>query len=393
MEKELDLLSKHYKEDRQVRWRLVLGDDDQKQAPLEGDALQIDQVLGALYDSPSKGKKRRGDLSASAPRVARWLGDIREYFPSTVVRVLQNDALEKFNLHQLMLEPEMLEAIEPDVNLLANLISLKDVIPAHSKETARQIVQKLVDELMQKIQSSMEQAVRGALNRAQTTRRPRANDINWGKTIRSNLKNYQQEYQTVIPDHLLGFGRKSQGLLQDIVLCVDQSGSMASSVVYASIFAAVLASIRSIATQLIVFDTAVVDLTEKLADPVDVLFGTQLGGGTDIDQAVAYSASKITRPEKTTMVLITDLYEGGNEKQLIQRVAALVESGVNLITLLALNDDGAPSYDHQLAKTFSQLNIPVFACTPDLFPDLMASALQRQDITEWTAKHDVVIQS
>ena len=184
------------------------------------------------------------------------------------------------------------------------------------------------------------------------------------------------ERRTIIAEKLIGYGHKRSSL-RDIVLCVDQSGSMAASVVYSGIFGAVLASIRAVRTRMIVFDTAVVDLTEELQDPVDLLFGTQLGGGTDINRALAYCQGLVRRPEETILVLISDLYEGGNRAEMLKRAAALTGSGVQLIALLALNDDGAPSYDHGLAAALAGLGAPAFACTPDLFPELMATAIRR----------------
>lgn len=382
--------------ERQRRWRLVLGGGgaDGIGCGLQGQDAAIDRALGALYNAEGldgEGAPQRGaGLEGSAPRVARWLGDIREYFPSSVVRVLQQDAIERLNLRQLLLEPEILQAVTADVHLVATLMSLRNLAPDHAKATMRQVVQQVVDELLQRLTHPMQQAVRGSLNRALRNNRPRPNEINWERTIRANLKHYQPAYQTVIAERLIGYGRQQRQAVKEIVLCVDQSGSMATSVVYASIFAAVLASIPALKTQLVVFDTAVVDMTDLLADPVDVLFATQLGGGTDINRAIAYCETRIDRPTETTLVLISDLYEGGLTAELVKRVARLVESGVNVITLLALNDDGAPAYNHELAQRFADLGAPAFACTPDLFPDLMAAALQREEIGPWLASRGIV---
>jgi len=378
--------------ERLRRWRLVLGGEDNQS--LSGDDARLDAVLAALYgpdgETGEQEGKRSAGLGASAPRVARWLGDIREFFPTPVVQVMQKDALERLNLQQLLLEPEMLEAVEADVHLVATLVSLNRVIPERSRDTARQVVRKLVDDLMERLRGPMEQAVRGSLDRSRRTRRPRHTDIDWLRTIRANLRHYQPEHGTVVPETLIGYARRRRQALQEVVLCVDQSGSMASSVVYASIFAAVLASLPSLATRLVVFDTAVVDLTELLADPVEVLFATQLGGGTDINRAVAYCQQGIQRPETTTFVLITDLCEGGSGGELVKRAASLVASGVNLVTLLALNDDGAAYYDQRMAARFAALGSPTFACTPDRFPDLMAAALQREDLNQWAAEREIV---
>ena len=390
-------------EERLRRWRLILGGGSADGICLGGKGtgsgsssadgtgiglsktdIAIDKALEALYDSD-----RSGGLGASSPNVARWLGDIRTYFPSSVVRVMQKDALERLNLRQMLLQPEMLEAVEPDVHLVADLLSLNRVMPGKTKETARLVVRRVVEELQRKLANPTRQAVMGSLNRATRNRRPRHNEIDWNRTIRANLKHYQPDYRTIIPETRIGYGRKRSSL-RDIILCVDQSGSMATSVVYASIFAAVLASLPAVKTQLVVFDTSIVDLTEQLQDPVEVLFGTQLGGGTDINRALGYCQGLVRNPTETILVLISDLYEGGNNAEMLKRVAALVASGVQFITLLALNDDGAPYFDHSNAAKMAGFGIPSFACTPDQFPDLMAATINRQDIGKWAAAQDIV---
>lgn len=386
--------------ERLRRWRLVLGQDAEaglgmggggadKGGALSGRDLGIDKALGALYDDNGE---RSGGLGGSSPRVARWLGDIRNYFPSSTVRIMQQDAFERLNLKQMLLEPEMLEQVDADVHLVTTLLSLNKIIPAQTKETARMVVRKVVEELEKKLATSMVQAIRGALNRALHTYRPRFNEIDWDRTIRLNLKNYQPKQGTVIIERLVGHEHKQKrrSSLQDIVLCVDQSGSMASSVVYSSVFGAVLATLKAVSTSMVVFDTSVVDLTKDLEDPVDLLFGTQLGGGTDINQALGYCQQIITRPAQTILVLITDLYEGGDTKGMLRHAAELVQSGVQVICLLALSDDGAPSFDQRNAAALAQMGILSFACTPDKFPDLMAAAIQRQDLNMWAAKNDIV---
>jgi hypothetical protein len=380
--------------ERERRWRLVLGggDADGLQVKLQGGDSAVDAALGALYDGtlvhgssgPGQGQDRRGGLGKSAPSVARWLGDIRTYFPGSVVRVLQKDAVERLNLRHLLLEPELLNAMEPDIHLVTTLLALKNVIPDKSKETARRVVQNVVDDLIRNLTQHTRQTITGSLNRANRTRNPRFRDIDWHRTIRANLQHYQPDYQTIVPVNRIGLSRKRTAL-RDIVLCVDESGSMATSVVYASVFAAVLATLPSVTTRMVVFDTAVVDLTPLLVDPVDVLFGTQLGGGTDIARALRYCETLVRRPEETILILISDLYEGGNVQELYDRVSKLVAAGVQVIALLALSDDGAPAYDHRNAEFFASLGIPTFACTPDRFPDLMAVAIERRDVAAWVA--------
>jgi hypothetical protein len=354
----------------------------------EGDA-QRDAVLQELYRDPEA--PRRGGLEGSAPRVARWLGDIRTYFPKSVVQVMQRDAMDRLGLRRLLLEPEMLTTVQPDVALVSTILGLSGIIPERSRATARAVVRQVVDDLERRLAAPTRQAITGALNRAVRTHRPRRPaDIDWNRTILANLSHYQPDYRTVIPERLVGYGRRSQRVLRDIVLCIDQSGSMASSVVYASVFGAVMASLRSVETRLVVFDTSVVDLTEQMTDPVDVLFGVQLGGGTDIAGALGYCESVITRPRETILVLISDLYEGGVQEDLQRRAGSFVDAGVQMIALLALSDDGAPSYDHENATMLAGLGVPAFACTPDLFPELMAAAIEKRDIGHWAADKGIV---
>ncbi len=380
--------------ERLRRWRLILGGNeaDGLNCPLSAVDAAIDGAMEALYESQGDakgGKRRSAGLGASSPNVARWLGDIRQYFPTSVVRILQQDAMERLNLRQLLLEPELLEQVEPDVHLIADLLSLSGVMPRKTKETARIVVRKCVEEIQRRLAEPMRQAIAGALNRAVRNRRPRHNEIDWHRTIRANLKHYQPEYKTVVPEIRIGYGRK-RSALRDIILCIDQSGSMATSVVYSGIFGAVLASLPAVRTQVVVFDTAVVDLSDKLSDPVEVLFGTQLGGGTDINQALTYCQGLIRQPSETIMVLISDLIEGGVRENLIKRAASIIGSGATLITLLALSDDGAPVYDHQNAADLAAIGSPAFACTPELFPDLMAAAIMRRDIAQWAAANNIV---
>jgi Mg-chelatase subunit ChlD len=376
-------------EERERRWRLVVGGEDEA---LPQSEQRMSQALTALYgNGADEEKKKRGSLGASAPGVARWMGDIRSFFPKSVVHVVQKDALDRLGLQRMLLEPELLSAMEADVNLVASLVSLRGVMPEKTKATARQVISKVVAELMERLERKTAEALRGSLDRSRRSSRPRFADIDWPRTIRANLKHYQPSHAAIVPERLVGFVRRQRRLvdLDEVVLCVDQSGSMMTSVVYSSIFAAVMASLPVVRTKLVCFDTVVLDLTDELADPVDVLFGIQLGGGTDINQAVAYCAGKIERPSKAHLILVTDLYEGGNSEELLVRLARLVGAGVNVIVLLALSDEGRPGFDAALSARVAALGIPVFACTPDQFPLLMATALKRQDVSAWAAGLDI----
>lgn len=374
--------------ERLARWRLLLGRESEGEldVSLVPRERRIDEALSGLYRHDGE---RRGGLGQSAPKVAHWLGEIREFFPASVVQVMQRDAIDRLGLRQLLLEPEVLATVERDVHLLATIVALKDAVPAKAKAMARQIVGEVVRELLRRLGSATQQAVVGALRRSSRTNRPRHHEIDWHRTIRANLRHYQEEFNTIVPERRIGFARR-RSALRSVILCVDQSGSMAESVVYAGIFGAVLASVPALDTRVVAFDTAVVDLSDHLQDPVDLLFGVQLGGGTDIAPALEYCAGLVTRPADTILVLISDLFDGGPTGAAMRRAKALRDAGVRMIVLLALDDRGRPTYSEQLAGSLAAIGIPSFACTPDRFPDLMAAAIEGRDITQWAEERGIV---
>ncbi|MCS7028279.1 MAG: VWA domain-containing protein [Bacteroidia bacterium] len=383
------------------KWDLLLGT---VQEDLQDDWKHIDECISFLYgkskndnnscdeegqknqeyqsndgqkevQQTSKKQTKKREKFKGASGINKWLGDVRTYFNHELVQVMQQDAIEKFGIEKILLsDPKVIENIEPDINLVSILVKLSKSLSKEKKESARAIVEKIVQELIKRLHQHTENAIRGAINKSIVTLRPRHNEINWHRTIRANLKHYQHEYNTIIPEKRYGFGHKRHGL-KHLFLCIDRSGSMSNSVVYSSIFACVMASIPTLKTHLIIFDTEIVDLTDELDDPVELLFGIDVGGGTDINRALAYCEGKIVRPEDTVLVLVSDLYEGGDSKEMLSRCQALVQNNVKLITLLALDDEGAPSYDRYHAEYLQSLGIPCFACTPDLFPDMMAAAI------------------
>ena len=372
--------------ERLRRWRLVLGgpEADGTGSDLHGDDLRVDAVLAAVYDSSGaerrssgRGSGRTGGLGRSAPKVARWLGDIRKYFPRQVVQVMQRDAIERLDLRQLLLEPELLESVEPDIHLVTLLVELNQLLPDETRATARLVVAKVLNDLEARLTDRTRVAIHGALARANRSRRPRPGDIDWLRTVHANLKHWQPKYRTVIPERLVGFGRRRHSLAKHVIIAIDQSGSMADSVVYASLFGAVLAKLPALQTRMIAFDTAVTDLTPVLHDPVDVLFGVQLGGGTDIAQALTYCRQIISCPADTVLIVISDLFEGGNADLMRARVLELVRSGVRVLCLLALSDEGAPVHDRSMAADLVALGATVMASTPDRFPEVLAAALAR----------------
>jgi len=387
--------------ERLRRWRMVLGAGDSESPDgtgvnLAGEDNQMDAALSALYDAPpstgqrGRSTRRAGGLGGSAPNVARWLGDIRKYFPTGVVQVMQRDAIDRLNLQRMLLEPELLASIEPDIHLVTTLLALQHLLPDTTRATARLVVAKVVAELQDRLAQPTLQTVRGALARATRTRRPRHSDIDWGRTVLANLNHYQPQLKTVIPHRLIGYSRRTTALRRDVIIAIDQSGSMSESVVYASVFGAALASVQSLQTYLVAFDSAVADLTERTHDPVDVLFGIQLGGGTDINRAMGYCQSLISRPSDTVLILISDLYEGAPGSDFVARIAAMARSGVTCVALLALSDDGAPAFDRAAASALAELGVPAFACTPGAFPGLVAAAINRDDLGIWAGEHGLI---
>ena len=363
------------------RWQLMLGANEEL-GGLRGSLQVMDRALGALYNTGDDAEDRRGGLGASAPSVTRWLGDIRNYFPSRVVRVMQTDAIERLGVRSLLTEPEVLETLEPDVHLVATLAQLSSVIPERSRATARAVVAKVARQVEERIADRLQQSVLGALNRASRTSRPRPGDIDWNRTIAANLKNYLPEHRTVVPERLIGYGRRHLGVQREFAICLDQSGSMATSVVYASIMAGVMASLRTLRTSLVAYSTDIADLTEALADPVDVIFGAQLGGGTDTSPALEYCRRTITRPSAAVLLLISDLYDS-DPKRMLEHIARIQADGVRVVVLLTLSDDGLPFYNHDVAASLGDMGVPAFGCTPDAFPDLIAAAIQGEDLGRW----------
>ena len=378
-------------QDQLRRWRLILGKDAQAslsgfcggELQLSADQVLMDEALAAIYDeTEGEGRGRRSaGLGGSAPRLAKWLGDIRTYFTEDVVTVIQQDAIQRKGMDQLLFEPEMLKNVQPNVQLVGTLMSLRGQIPERTKETARMVVRAVVEKIKLALEQKIRQAVLGALNRNEHSPIPHANSIDWKWTIGRNLKNYNQDLKKLIPERVYFFSRAQRTNNWTVIVDMDQSGSMADSVVYGAVCGSIFASLPALDTRVVAFDTEVVDLTEKCGDdPVDMLFGVQLGGGTDINKSVAYCEQFIQEPGRTLFILLTDLYEGGNEAQLVRRLGEMVAAGVRVICLLALSDSGTPSFDDRLARRLAGLGIPCFACTPQRLPDLLEGALRGHDL-------------
>lgn len=378
-------------EDRIKRWRLILGEESEAEFSAMGDtSLNVeqdlmDQALAAIYDNTSSGGgfgARGAGKGPSAPVVSKWLGDVRSLFDKELVSIIQADAMERCGLKQLMFEPELLEKLEPDLNLASMMLTLKDQIPKRSKEQVRSFIAQIVEEINRLLADDIRRAVTAAVDRRRHSPIPSAAALDYKETIRRNLKNYNPDLKKLVPERFYFYDRTSKNISNryTVILDVDQSGSMGESVIYSSVISCILASLRSLKTHIVAFDTNVVDLTEKCDDPVDLLFGFQLGGGTDIEKSVAYCQQLIDTPKKTLFFLISDLMEGGSRAGLLRRLGEMKDSGVSVICLLAIADGGRPYYDEQIAGRIASMGIPCFACNPQKIPQLLERALKGQDL-------------
>ena len=371
------------------RWRLILGSDAEQQinnmggAGLSAEELLMDSALSHIYGNDGvsgKGAGKAGGNGMSSPQITKWLGDLRSLFAPMEIKVIQNDAIERWGLKQLLFEPEMLDGLEPDISTASLLLMLKDQIPKRAKENARIYISKIVEDINRRLSDDLKRSVTAAVNRREHSPIPSAAALDYKLTVRRNLKNYSPELKTILPEKFYFFERASKSASRTIILDIDQSGSMGESVIYSSVMGCILASMNSVKTHIVAFDTKVTDLTELCSDPVELLYGIQLGGGTDIEKSVAYCSELVAEPDKTTMFLITDLYEGGNRNGLIRRIGELKESGVNIIVLLAISDRGKPCYDSSLAEKIASMDIPCFACPPEKLPELLELAIKRRSL-------------
>lgn len=372
------------------RWRLILGSETEQSftgmggGALSQEELLMDGALSAIYGGPgegfSGGSGPTGGRGPSSPVISKWLGDLRSLFDPEIVAVVQNDAIERKGLKQLLLEPELLEGLEPDLNLASTLLMLKDQIPKKSKESARRFIRKIVEEINKMLENDVRRAVTAALNRRAHSPLPSASAIDFPYTIRRNLQNYNPQLKAVIPERVYFFDRSSKINRWHIILDIDQSGSMGQSIIYSSVLSCVLASMSAVKTSVVAFDTQIMDLTPLCADPVDLLFGFQMGGGTDIAKSIAYCQELVESPAKTLFFLISDLYEGGNRAALLRRVEELKASGVTVVVLLAIADGGKPFYDPETARRIAAMGIPCFACAPERLPELLERTLKGQSL-------------
>jgi hypothetical protein len=391
-----------------ARWRLILGKSAEEplqlmgnfgdQPILAGELSELDEALEAIYTSdeierseweaPIDGRPHVASGGRAFPRVAKWLDQIRTFFPKDIVVLLQKDAIERRGLKELLLEPEILANVEPSLDLAATVLAMKNMVPERAKAAARELVRRVVEDVRKQLESQLTQAIRGALLRNRQSPFRSLPNLDWPRTIRRNIRNYQPELKTIIPEHLSFFGRQQRQNQWNIIIAMDQSGSMATSLIYGGIMGAILASIGAIETHVVAFnDVDVVDLTEHCADPVDLLFGVQLGGAEDYWKATCYCERFMHTPSKTLYVLLADLQDTSpNTGRFLKKMEFLLESGIKAIGLLAISDQGVPSHNEKLAGQLAAMGMPCFGCTPDRLPEMLAAVLRGGDLKAIAAK-------
>ncbi len=407
---------------RYSRWRLILGKESEeglrqlrdRQAGqgagsggpiLDGDLERLDGSLDLVYNRGQDGEAGGTPLTGRAgrysehryaegsrgrgkamtmPQVATWLGDIRKHFPTDVVALVQKDAIERVGLTQLLFEPELLQQVTPSIDMVSTILELKHLVPDRAKEAARAMVAAVVEEIKRRLAQKMAQAIRGALNRSRHSPIASLPNLDWQRTIRRNLKNYDRDLRRIIPDQFHFFSRQQRRKQWNIIIAMDQSGSMANSLIYGGLMGSILASIPAIETHVVAFNhEKVVDLTEHCSDPVDLLFGIQLGGAEDYWMAANYCQQFIRNPRRTVWILLADLYDTSpNENKFVRKMEEWVADGVKPIGLLAISDRGVPEYNRNLAQKLTQIGMPCFGCTPDRLPDLLEAALKGKDLAQ-----------
>lgn len=387
------------------RWRLILGKDSQEAfsemsggaCALSAEQMEMDEALEAIYGGDTEQDISRDEWESSPPgrhgsvkgksmpRVARWLDQIRNFFPTDVVVLIQHDAIERRGMKELLFEPEIMARVEPSLDLASTMLTLKNLVPEKAKAAARDLVRRVVEEVRKRLENKFTQAVRGALNRNQHSPFRTLANLDWPRTIRKNMKHYNSDLKTIIPEQMSFFSRQQRTNDWNVIIAMDQSGSMHSSLIYGGIMGAILASMPAVETHVVAFNHEdVVDLTELCSDPVDLLFGVQLGGAEDYWKATCYCERFMHTPARTLYILLADLYDTSpNESRFVKKMEHLLQSGLKAVTLLAISDQGKPSYNANLADKLAKLGMPCFGCTPDHLPDLLAAVLKGQDLKQF----------
>lgn len=364
------------------RWRLVLGRyANEAMGGLSGRDAAADQALDYLYareylDRGLKTERGPGTLDPTQMEAVRWLDQARELFPHSVFETLQAHALDRYGLTEILNDPEALDALEPSRDLLKLLLGFHGRANPEVKAKLREIASIVIDEILQKLKADFRRALAGRRNRFSRSNIKSAANFDWQATLRQNLKTWDPERQRIIADQLRFNARERRRLPWTIILCVDQSGSMSDSIIHSAVMVAILSGLPGVRTKMVLFDSAILDVSDRLTDPLETLLSVQLGGGTSIGKAVAYCENLIDTPERTVFALITDFGEGESPTLLYQALARMSEQRVRLIGLTALDEVGQAGVDMHIAQRVVSLGMKVGAMTPDQFANWLADIIR-----------------
>ena len=367
-----------------ARWRLVLGKyaRDQINPGLSAEQQRIENALDFLYSREYKGRGVRdaedsgsGSLDPTQLTIPSWLSEVRELFPKETVAVIEKHALDRYNLTELVTDPEILRRLEPSFELVKILLTFRGHLQGEVLNEARRVIRSVIEEIKQRLMTEVHRAFSGRRNRFQHSNVKIAQNLDWRGTIRKNLKNYDTRRKQMAIEQVLFFSRIQRRLPWRIILCIDQSGSMASSVIYSAVMAGILNGLPLINVKLVVFDTSVVDLSGHIEDPVELLLSVQLGGGTNIGQAMQYCEQLVEDPHRTIVVLISDFCEGAPPRALLASCQRFREGGVRLLGLAALDETASPSYDVHMAEMLAAQGMDIAALTPKRFAEWLAKTI------------------
>ncbi len=371
-----------------ARWRLVLGKSAEGHGiDCGGDEQcgRVEKLIGFLFHEGEGGEKgekagrassRKGGKAGPELTVPEWVDQVNELFPRQAKEVLQRELVHRRGIAELLEKPELLEKIEPSMELVKTLLTHKDLLNPKTRVLARKIIDKVVQELKEKLKVQVETAITGAIRRDRHSPRRVYRNLDLKTTLRRNLKNFDGESGKLLVDQLFFYAAERKRRPWHVLVVVDQSGSMLDSAIFSAIMASIFAELPAVRTSLVLFDTEVVDLSDKVGQPVDVLLTIQLGGGTDITKALKYTEQLVREPARSIVVLITDFYEGRDERDLIRQVRSMAESGVRMVGLGALGYDARPAYNKATAGALRKVGMDVLVCTPEQLAECMAQIIR-----------------
>lgn len=374
------------------RWRLVLGNDAERHGlglsnhgegrNGEVDLSRIEDLVGFLFEDDAEtlgikpSEDRQGGAGASTMTVPKWVDQVSELFPNNVKEVMEKELVKRRGISELLEKPELLEKVEPNTDLVKTLLVHKDLLNPKARIVARKIIKQVVEQLKEKMKLQIEQAITGAIRRDRHSPRRVYRNLDLKTTVKRNLKNYDRDSNKLLVEKLYFFASERKRKPWHVIVNVDQSGSMLDSAIFSAVMASIFYELPSIKTSLVLFDTQVVDLSDQLGEPVDVLLSINLGGGTDITQSLQYCRQLVREPAKTIVVTISDFFEGRPEKDLVDQTRVMSDSGIRMIGLGALGYDARPEYNKNTAKKLRKVGMDILVCTPERLAECMGRIIR-----------------